>query len=143
MDAGRKSITVIYIIYTSILRGVGDSITPLIALGMTSILGLFITPVLIAGHFGFPRLGIIGPAIATTIGYLAVLIFLYFYLKKKDWFCQSFLQFFCIFLFLHYSLLCLILITITFLCIPMKMLGAFCFGELLYFFLIFFPTFVA
>ena len=74
----------IYIIYTSILRGVGDSITPLIALGMTSILGLFITPVLIAGHFGFPRLGIIGPAIATTIGYLAVLIFLYFYLKKKD-----------------------------------------------------------
>lgn len=74
----------IYIIFTSILRGVGDSITPLIALGMTSVLGLFITPVLIAGYFGFPKLGIIGPAIATTIGYLAVLIFLYFYLNKKN-----------------------------------------------------------
>ena len=74
----------IYIIYTSILRGVGDSVTPLIALGMTSILGLFITPILIAGYFGFPQLGIIGPAIATTIGYFSVLVFLYFYLRHKD-----------------------------------------------------------
>lgn len=74
----------VYIIYTSILRGVGDSITPLIALGMTSLIGLFITPVLIAGYFGFPRLGIIAPAIATIIGYLAVLIFLAVYLNKKN-----------------------------------------------------------
>ena len=74
----------IYIIYTSILRGVGDSITPLIALGMTSLIGLFITPVLIAGYFGFPQLGIIAPAIATIVGYLAVLIFLYVYLNKKN-----------------------------------------------------------
>ncbi len=74
----------IYIIYTSILRGVGDSITPLIALGMTSLIGLFITPVLIAGYFGFPKMGIIAPAIATTVGYLAVLIFLFVYLNKKN-----------------------------------------------------------
>lgn len=74
----------IYIIYTSILRGVGDSITPLIALGMTSLIGLFITPVLIAGYFGFPKLGIIAPAIATAIGYLAVLTFLFVYLNKKN-----------------------------------------------------------
>ena len=73
----------IYIIYTSILRGVGDSITPLIALGMTSLIGLFITPVLIAGYFGFPALGIIAPAIATIVGYIAVLLFLYVYLKYK------------------------------------------------------------
>lgn len=74
----------IYIIYTSILRGVGDSITPLIALGMTSLIGLFITPVLIAGYFGFPKMGIIAPAIATIVGYLAVLIFLFIYLNKKN-----------------------------------------------------------
>ncbi|MGR2462901.1 MATE family efflux transporter, partial [Salmonella enterica] len=42
----------IYIIYTSILRGVGDSTTPLIASGMTIGSGLIITPVLIAGKFG-------------------------------------------------------------------------------------------
>lgn len=74
----------IYIIYTSILRGVGDSVTPLIALGMTSLIGLIITPVLIGGYFGFPKLGIIAPAIATTVGYFSVLVFLFFYLNKKN-----------------------------------------------------------
>ncbi|TCB50827.1 MATE family efflux transporter [Acinetobacter terrestris] len=74
----------IYIIYTSILRGVGDSTTPLIASGMTILIGVFITPVLIAGYFGFPKMGIVAPAIATIVGYLAVLIFLAVYLNKKD-----------------------------------------------------------
>ena len=74
----------IYIIYTSILRGVGDSTTPLIASGMTILIGVFITPVLIAGYFGFPKMGIVAPAIATIVGYLAVLIFLAMYLNKKD-----------------------------------------------------------
>lgn len=74
----------VYIIYTSILRGVGDSVTPLIALGLTSVIGLMVTPVLIAGYCGFPKLGIIGPAIATNLGYLAVLIFLAVFLNKRN-----------------------------------------------------------
>lgn len=74
----------IYIIYTSILRGVGDSVTPLIALGLTSLTGLMITPVLIKGMFGFPAIGIRAPAVASIIGYLAVLLFLYVYLKRKN-----------------------------------------------------------
>ncbi len=74
----------IYITYTSILRGVGDSVTPLIALGMTSIIGVIITPVLIGGYFGFPKVGIIAPAIATIVGYCAVLVFLYVFLNKKN-----------------------------------------------------------
>lgn len=74
----------IYIIYTSILRGVGDSTTPLIASGMTILVGLCVTPVLIAGYWGFPRLGIVAPAIASTLGFVSVLIFLYFYLAYKQ-----------------------------------------------------------
>lgn len=74
----------VYIIYTSILRGVGDSMTPLIALGLTSVVGIVITPVLIQGYFGFPKLGIIAPAIATYIGYASVLLFLYIYLKRTN-----------------------------------------------------------
>lgn len=74
----------IYIIYTSILRGVGDSLTPLIALGMSSLIGLAITPVLIDGHFGLPVLGILAPAIATIVGYLSVLTFLAIYLNRKQ-----------------------------------------------------------
>lgn len=74
----------IYLIYTSILRGTGDSTTPLIASGMTIVIGVMVTPILIAGSFGFPKLGIIAPAIATSIGYLSVLIFLYYYLNQKN-----------------------------------------------------------
>lgn len=74
----------LYIIYTSILRGVGDSVTPLIALGVTSVIGIIVTPMLIQGWFGLPKLGIIAPAIATYIGYVSVIIFLIFYLKYKD-----------------------------------------------------------
>jgi len=74
----------IYIIYTSILRGVGDSTTPLIASGMTILIGLCVTPILIAGYFGFPKLGIVAPAIATTLGFVSVLVFLYFYLGYKQ-----------------------------------------------------------
>ncbi|MCH7394691.1 MATE family efflux transporter [Acinetobacter dispersus] len=74
----------VYIIYTSILRGVGDSVTPLIALSLTSLIGLGVTPVLLKGYFGFPALGIVAPAIATIIGYAAVLIFLAIYLNYKN-----------------------------------------------------------
>lgn len=74
----------IYITYTSILRGVGDSTTPLIASVMTIIVGVIITPVLIGGYFGFPQLGIVAPAIASTIGFISALIFLCIYLNKKN-----------------------------------------------------------
>lgn len=74
----------VHIVYTSILRGVGDSITPLLASGLTIVVGVIVTPILIAGHFGFPRLGILAPAIATILGYVAVLTFLMFYLNKKN-----------------------------------------------------------
>ncbi|WP_336949164.1 MATE family efflux transporter [Acinetobacter junii] len=74
----------VYIIYTSILRGVGDSVTPLIALSLTSLIGLVVTPVLLKGYFGFPELGIIAPAVATIMGYAAVLIFLALYLNYKN-----------------------------------------------------------
>ena len=85
----------IYIIYTSILRGVGDSTTPLIASGLTIFVGLIITPILIKGLFGFPAMGIIAPAIATTCGFISVLFFLHNYLKRKKHplrLCQELVQ---------------------------------------------------
>ena len=66
----------VYIIYTSILRGVGDSVTPLIALSLTSLIGLAVTPVLLSKAILDSCSGIVAPAIATIMGYAAVLIFL-------------------------------------------------------------------
>ncbi|MCO8079196.1 MATE family efflux transporter [Acinetobacter lwoffii] len=74
----------IYIIYTSILRGVGDSTTPLFASALTIGVGVVVTPVLIGGYFGFPKMGIISPAIATILGNLAVLLFLILYLNHRQ-----------------------------------------------------------
>ncbi len=65
MLAGSPLLFVYIISIPRILRGVGDSTTPLIASGMTILIGLCVTPVLIAGYFGFPKLGIVAPAIAT------------------------------------------------------------------------------
>lgn len=65
------------------LRGVGDARTPfrfsLIAIG----LGLFLTPVLLVGALGFPKLGIAGVAIAGVIAYGAALLALVAYLYVR------------------------------------------------------------
>ncbi|AOA59706.1 MATE family efflux transporter [Acinetobacter larvae] len=73
----------VYMIFTAVLRGVGDSTTPLFALSLTCLIGVVVTPTLIRGYGIFPALGIIAPAIASIIGYVAVLVFLGFYLKYK------------------------------------------------------------
>lgn len=48
----------VFIVYTSLLRGVGDSITPMMAMGLSILVGLVTTPALIKGWFGLPQLGI-------------------------------------------------------------------------------------
>lgn len=74
----------IFIVYTSLMRGVGDSITPMISMGLSILVGLVVTPALIQGWFGLPQLGIQAPAIATIIGFLVVLAYLFFYTRHKQ-----------------------------------------------------------
>ncbi|MGN0920473.1 MAG: MATE family efflux transporter [Cellvibrio sp.] len=81
-------ITFIFISITSAMRGIGDSVTPLLALTMTIILGLIITPALILGWMGLPELGTIAPAIATLASQIVSIIFIVFYLKQKNAFLQ-------------------------------------------------------
>ena len=73
----------VYIIYTSILRGVGDS-TTLTGPCSNKCNWFGITPILLKGYFGLPALGIIAPAIATITGYVAIFDFLAIYLNKKN-----------------------------------------------------------
>jgi len=81
-------ITFVFISVTSAMRGIGDSVTPLLALLMTILLGLIITPALILGWVGLPQLGTISPAIATLTSQLVSIIFIIFYLKHKSAFLQ-------------------------------------------------------
>jgi MATE family, multidrug efflux pump len=66
---------------TSILRGEGDTKTPMIIMGISAILNIIFDPFLIFGIWIFPELGIFGAAIATVaariIGTFAVLYYLF------------------------------------------------------------------
>src|SRR3569623_3112554 len=73
----------VYLIATSILRGVGDSTTPLVALVMSILVGLVVTPGLILGWGGLPKLGLYAAAVAFIIGFVVVLLFLFFYLRAR------------------------------------------------------------
>ncbi len=73
----------IFLVATSILRGVGDTVTPLIALVLSILVGLVMTPALILGWFGLPQIGVDAAAVAFVVGYLVVLAFLYIYLNAR------------------------------------------------------------
>lgn len=73
----------LFIAYTSLMRGVGDSVTPLLAVGISIVIGLLVTPAFIQGWFGLPQLGILAPAIATLLSQFLVLVYLYFYTGYK------------------------------------------------------------
>ena len=65
-----------YLAYTTFVRGTGDSRTPFLALIVSTVLILILTPALIRGWFGLPQLGIVSAALANIIANLLALIFL-------------------------------------------------------------------
>jgi putative MATE family efflux protein len=61
----------IFILATSMLRGVGDTVTPLWALVVSTIVGLVLTPALIQGWAGLPKLGVTSAAVAGIASQIA------------------------------------------------------------------------
>ncbi len=64
---GSLSLICLFVI-NSMFRGTGDTRTPMITLGISSIINIILDPLLIFGLGPFPRLGVTGAAIATLIG---------------------------------------------------------------------------
>jgi len=58
---------ILSIIMSSVLRAAGDTITPMIILGVSTMLNIALDPLLIFGLWRFPRLGVAGSALATVI----------------------------------------------------------------------------
>jgi putative MATE family efflux protein len=73
----------IFLTLTSMLRGVGDTVTPLTTQVFSIGVGLVVTPALILGWFGLPQIGLLAAAVAFITGFTVVLIYLFFYLKWK------------------------------------------------------------
>ncbi|MBH1963281.1 MAG: MATE family efflux transporter [Comamonadaceae bacterium] len=73
----------VFILYTQLLRGVGDTVTPLYALLLSTGIGLLLTPALIRGWGGLPQLGVVSAAVAGLVSFMVSLGFLYFYLLRR------------------------------------------------------------
>ncbi|ODT81980.1 MAG: MATE family efflux transporter [Pelagibacterium sp. SCN 64-44] len=74
----------IFLVVTSVLRGVGDTVTPLFSLILSMSVGALLTPALILGWFGLPQLGVNAAAWAMIAGFLSVLVFLFFYMRIRN-----------------------------------------------------------
>jgi putative MATE family efflux protein len=74
----------VFILMTTVTRGVGDTVTPLLALALSTILGLAITPALIQGWFGLPKLGVASAAWAAAISTILALVWLAAYMRGKN-----------------------------------------------------------
>ena len=70
-----------YIMYTTFLRGTGDSTTPLYFLLLGTILSVAFTPAFILGWFGLPKLGVVsvaaGAFLSQTLAFAAFLFHLH------------------------------------------------------------------
>ncbi len=74
----------IFLVVTSVLRGVGDTVTPLFSLILSMLVSLAVTPALIQGWFGLPQLGVDAAAWAFIAGFLSVLVFLFVYMRARN-----------------------------------------------------------
>jgi putative MATE family efflux protein len=72
-----------FMLITSIMRGVGDTVTPLYALIVSTVVGLLITPMLIRGWFGLPTFGVTSAAIGAVIAFTITLVWLALYMRRK------------------------------------------------------------
>lgn len=73
----------VFLLMTAMIRGVGDAVTPLLALALSTAIGLILTPMLIRGAFGLPALGITSSGWAAAIANAVTLLALAAYLLRK------------------------------------------------------------
>ncbi|MBP0111409.1 MATE family efflux transporter [Bradyrhizobium vignae] len=73
----------IFLLMTAMIRGVGDTLTPLLALASSTAIGLILTPLLIRGASGLPAAGITSPAWAAAISNMLTLTSLAVYLLRR------------------------------------------------------------
>ena len=73
----------VFILFTQLLRGVGDTVTPLYALLLSTAISFVLTPAFIRGWWGLPRLGVTSAAAAAIISFVSALVFLAWFLRRR------------------------------------------------------------
>ncbi|SHE96332.1 putative efflux protein, MATE family [Kaistia soli DSM 19436] len=73
----------VFLLSTAMMRGVGDTVTPLYALAISTLVGLIVTPLLIKGALGLPALGIASGAYASILSFIIALIWLAWFMRRR------------------------------------------------------------
>lgn len=73
-----------YLVYTTFLRGTGDSQTPFYFLIVSTVLSVVLTPAFIDGWLGLPRLGVVSAAVSSLIAQGVALAALLVTLAVRD-----------------------------------------------------------
>jgi len=77
-------VTFAFLLLAAMMRGVGDTVTPLLALAVSTIVGLVVTPALIRGWLGLPQLGVASAAWASAVSSLVTLTWLHIRLARRE-----------------------------------------------------------
>lgn len=73
----------LFFISSSVLRGVGDTLTPLYSLIVSTVVSALVTPALLLGWLGLPQMGILAPAVASFVAFAVSLLVLAVYLRWR------------------------------------------------------------
>jgi putative MATE family efflux protein len=76
-------VLLVLVLSAQLLRGVGDSLTPLLASLLATGAGMLITPALIRGWAGLPQLGLLGSAVSGVIANILALGFLVLRMRRN------------------------------------------------------------
>src|SRR5690606_27896360 len=71
-------------VVTAVLRGLGDSKTPLVLLVYATVVNIILDPIFIAGLGPIPAMGVAGAAIATLLAQVVAAWFGIRYLRRAD-----------------------------------------------------------
>ena len=73
----------VFILATQLMRGVGDTVTPLLALTVSTATSCLLTPAFIRGWWGLPMLGVTSAAAASIGSFVIALLGMAFYMRWK------------------------------------------------------------
>ncbi|MGC5700822.1 MATE family efflux transporter [Pseudomonas sp. NFXW11] len=74
----------VFVLFTQLLRGVSDTLSPLLALSVSTLVGLLLTPALIRGWLGLPPMGIQSAAYAGLASNVIAMSFLVWRLRGRE-----------------------------------------------------------
>lgn len=75
-------VTFAFLLLAAMMRGVGDTVTPLVALTVSTVVGLVVTPALIRGWLGLPMLGVARAAVASAVSGVVTLLWLHIHMLR-------------------------------------------------------------